>query len=47
MGWIFTIAFLISAAIRGNVDGNTFMISSALFAIAGSLGSICTVLNKK
>lgn len=37
MGWILSIAFVIVAACIGEISGNTALIASAIFAVAGSI----------
>lgn len=46
MGWILSLAFLVVAAAKG-VDGNTALIASGLFAVAGSIGVAAQSLKPK
>lgn len=46
MGWFFSVAFLIVSAVKG-VDGNTALIASGLFAVAGSIGVAAQSLKPK
>lgn len=45
MGWIFSIGLFIAFVFsNGCVDDNIMLISSAIFAVAGSLGSVANRL---
>lgn len=37
MGWILSLVFLIVAAVNGGVTGNTALIASSIFAVAGAI----------
>ena len=41
MGWLFSIVLFVYACINGN---EAFLITSGLFAIAGAIGSVVTVI---
>lgn len=47
MGWILSIAFLIVAALNGGIDGNTALIASSIFAVAGAIGVGASTLKPK
>ena len=37
MGWILSISFLIVAALTKGIDGNSALIASSIFAVAGAI----------
>ena len=41
MGWLFSIVLFVYACINGN---EAFLITSGLFAIAGAIGSVATLI---
>lgn len=41
MGWLFSIALFVLACVHGN---DIFLITSGLFAIAGAIGSVATMI---
>ena len=48
MGWLICTGLLVGTALFGNnLSVENVMIAAGLFAVAGSIGSVATALNKK